>query len=257
MRSEVLACARYCLGIDAEVSDCLHKRVLLKLSGEALSADAGFGIEPEVLSRVAEEVQEVLAAGVEVGIVVGGGNIFRGVNASIKGIDRVSADYMGMMATVINSLALQAALERLGVTTRVMSAISMNEVCEPFITRKARKHLEEGRVVIFACGTGNPYFTTDTASALRAKEIGADLILKATKVDGVYDRDPQKDPAAVMFNEVSYLQVLKDSLQVMDATAISLCMEEKTPIRVFNIKEAGNIPRAILKGNIGTLVTDR
>ena len=230
------------------------QRILLKLSGEALAGDAGFGIEQLVLSRIAEEVSQLLKRETEVGIVVGGGNIFRGVNAEENGIDRVSADYMGMLATVINALALQAALEKLDVQTRVMSAIEMNEVCEPFITRKARRHLEKGRVVIFACGTGNPFFTTDTAAALRAKEIAAEIILKATKVDGVYDKDPVNDNTAVMFDKLTYLDVLKQGLRVMDATAISLCMEEEIPIRVFNINVPGNIPRAVSEENVGTLV---
>ena len=192
--------------------------------------------------------------GVEIGLVLGGGNIFRGVSASVKGMDRVSADYMGMLATVINSLAMQDALERSGVMTRVMSAIAMNEICEPFITRRANRHLEKGRVVIFACGTGNPYFTTDTAAALRAKEITADVILKGTKVDGVYDKDPVKSSDAVMYKSITFLDALKQQLNVMDATAISLCMEEKIPIKVFNVNVEGNIPKAIQGEDIGTLV---
>ena len=231
------------------------KRILLKLSGEALSGDTGYGIEPQVLDRIASEILAVHKTGVEVGLVIGGGNIFRGVSASVKGMDRVSADYMGMLATGINALALQDALERHGMKTRVMSAISMNEICEPYITRRAVRHLEKGRVVIFACGTGNPYFTTDTAAALRANEIGADIILKATKVDGVYDKDPNKHDDAVMFSELSFLEVLKDQLNVMDSTAISLCMEEKIPIRVFNITVKNNIPDAVAGKNIGTLVS--
>lgn len=231
-----------------------YKRVLLKMSGEALSGDRGFGIEPEIISRFANEIAQIHKTGVEIGIVLGGGNMFRGVSASVQGIDRVSADYMGMLATVINSLAMQDALERLGVMTRVMSAISMNQICEPFITRRANRHLEKGRVVIFACGTGNPYFTTDTAAALRAKEIGAEVILKATKVNGVYDRDPKKFPDATMFKHLSYIEVLKEKIEVMDATAISLCMSEKLPIRVFNITVAGNIVKVIGGEDIGTTV---
>lgn len=232
-----------------------YKRILLKLSGEALAGDSGYGIEPAVLDRIASEILTVHKTGVEVGLVIGGGNIFRGVSASVKGMDRVSADYMGMLATGINALALQDALERHGMKTRVMSAISMNEICEPYITRRAVRHLEKGRVVIFACGTGNPYFTTDTAAALRANEIGADIILKATKVDGVYDKDPHKHDDAVMFNQLSFLEVLKGQLNVMDSTAISLCMEEKIPIRVFNISIANNIPNAVAGNNVGTLVS--
>lgn len=231
------------------------RRILLKLSGEALAGDVGYGIEPEVLSRIASEVAEVHKNGLEIGIVLGGGNIFRGVSASVKGMDRVSADYMGMLATVINSLAMQDALERHGLKTRVMSAIAMDQICEPFITRRANRHLEKGRVVIFACGTGNPYFTTDTAAALRAKEIGADVILKATKVDGVFDKDPKKHSDAVMFDTLTFFDVLKKQLQVMDATAISLCMEQSIPIRVFNITVQGNIVRGSMGEDIGTLVT--
>lgn len=231
------------------------KRVLLKMSGEALAGERGYGIEPEILERVASEVAEVRKSNVELGIVLGGGNIFRGVSAAAKGMDRVSGDYMGMLATVINSLALQDALERRQVMTRVMSAIVMNEICEQFITRRATRHLEKGRVVIFACGTGNPYFTTDTAAALRAKEIGAETILKGTKVNGVYDKDPMKHPDAVMYKSLTYIDALKDNLRVMDATAISLCMEEKIPIRVFNINVPGNIERVVAGEDIGTSVS--
>lgn len=232
-----------------------YQRVLLKLSGEALAGGGGaYGIDPPVLVRIAQEVAAVQRKGTEVGIVVGGGNIFRGVSASVQGMDRVSADYMGMLATAINSLALQDALERCCVKTRVMSAISMDAICEPFITRRAKRHLEKGRVVIFACGTGNPYFTTDTAAALRAKEIGAEVIFKATKVDGVYSADPEKDSTAVLYKQLNFLDVLKNKLQVMDATAISLCMEEKIPIRVFNITIHKNIERVMGGEAIGTLV---
>lgn len=237
------------------VAEAGYKRVLLKLSGEALAGDRGYGIEPEVLQRLAREIKEVYDAGVQIGLVLGGGNIFRGVSASVKGMDRVSADYMGMLATGINSLAVQDALERSGVMTRVMSAITMNQICEPFITRRAKRHLEKGRVVIFACGTGNPYFTTDTAAALRAKEIGADVILKATKVDGVYDKDPMQFSDAVMYKHLTYMEVLKKKIAVMDATAVSLCMGEKLPIRVFNISVEGNIPKIIFGADIGTSVT--
>ena len=231
-----------------------YKSVLLKLSGEALAGDNGYGIDTAVLNRIASEVTEIHKAGLQIGIVVGGGNIIRGLSASAEGMDRVSADYMGMMATVINSLALQDALERHGTMTRVMSAIGMHEVCEPFITRRAKRHLEKGRAVVFACGTGNPYFTTDTAAALRAKEIEVDVILKATKVDGVYDKDPNEHDDAVMFSELSYLQALKDQLKVIDATAISLCKEVGMPIRVFNLNTPGNIVKAASGENIGTTV---
>lgn len=232
------------------------RRVLLKLSGEVLAGEKGYGIELSVLDRLAEEIKRVHEKQVEIGIVLGGGNIFRGVSTAAKGMDRVSADYMGMLATVINSLALQDALERRGLKTRVMSAIEMNEICEPFITRRAKRHLEKGRIVIFACGTGNPYFTTDTAAALRAKEISAEVIFKGTKVDGVYDKDPQKSDDAVMYERLAFMDALKLELKVMDATALSLCMEENIPIRVFNINTAGNIER-VMSGDetVGTLVT--
>lgn len=233
----------------------IYKRILLKLSGEALAGERGYGIEPQVLKRIAEEIAAVQKSGVQIGIVLGGGNIFRGVSASVQGMDRVSADYMGMLATVINSLALQDALERVGVMTRVMSAITMNAICEPFITRRAKRHLEKNRTVIFACGTGNPYFTTDTAAALRAKEIQADVILKATKVDGIYDKDPQTNSDAVLYKQIKFIEALKLKLRVMDATALSLCMEENIPIRVFNITVADNIPRVVAGEKIGSLVT--
>lgn len=232
------------------------KRVLLKLSGEALAGDKGFGIDNEVLERIAAEVSVVHSKGVQVGIVIGGGNIFRGVSAAASGMDRVSADYMGMLATVINSLAMQDALERHNIKTRVMSAIHMNAICEPFITRRATRHLEKNRLVIFACGTGNPYFTTDTAASLRAKEIGAEVIIKATKVDGVYDKDPMKHADAKMYKELRYIDALKDNLKVMDATALSLCMEEHIPIRVFNINIPGNIEKVVFDDSIGTWVRD-
>ena len=230
------------------------KRILLKLSGEALAGTNGYGITPDVLTRIAAEITEVANRGIEVAIVIGGGNIFRGVSASISGMDRVSADYMGMLATGINALALQDALERNNKKTRVMSAITMNQICEPFITRRAVRHLEKGRIVIFACGTGNPYFTTDTAAALRAKEIAADLILKGTKVDGVYDKDPKTSTDAILYDKVTFFDALKQKLQVMDSTALSLCMEESIPIRVFNINTPGNINKVIEDQTIGTLV---
>lgn len=232
-----------------------YKRILLKLSGEALAGERGYGIEPAVLKRVASEIADVHRTGAQVGIVLGGGNIIRGVSASVQGIDRVSADYMGMLATNINSLALQDALEKNGVMTRVMSAIAMNQICEPFITRKAKRHLEKGRAVIFSCGTGNPYFTTDTAAALRAKEIQAEVILKATKVDGIYDKDPVLHPDAKIYQHITFLDALKMNLRVMDATALSLCMEENIPIRVFNLNTEGNISRVVSGETIGSLVT--
>jgi uridylate kinase len=231
------------------------KRILLKLSGEALAGERGYGIEPRVLDRMSDEITSLHEKDVQLGIVLGGGNIFRGVSAAAQGMDRVSADYMGMLATVINSLALQDALERRGVMTRVMSAIIMNAICEPFITRRANRHLEKGRVVIFACGTGNPYFTTDTAAALRAKEISADVILKGTRVNGVYDKDPLLCTDAKMFKRITYIEALKLNLRVMDATAISLCMEENIPICVFNINVPGSVERIVRGEDIGTWVT--
>jgi uridylate kinase len=231
-----------------------YKKVLLKLSGEALMGDQGYGIDPKVLDAFADEIADVKQLGIEIAIVIGGGNIFRGVSASAKGMDRASADYMGMLATVLNSLALQDCLEKKGVYTRVMSAIEMQELCETYIRRRAIRHLEKGRLVIFAAGTGNPFFTTDTAAALRANEIGADIILKATRVDGVYTSDPEKNKDAVKINKLPYMEVLKQGLRVMDSTAISLCMENEIPIIVFNIKTPGNLKRVILGENIGTLV---
>jgi uridylate kinase len=231
-----------------------YKRVLLKLSGEALTGKNPFGIDPEMVDAIAAEIREVTALGVQLGIVIGGGNIFRGMEASARGMDRTSADYMGMLATIINSLALQSALERLDVATRVQTAIEMKEVAEPFIQRRAIRHLEKGRVVIFAAGTGNPYFTTDTAATLRAVEIKADIILKATKVDGVYDRDPVADDRAVMFEKISYTDVLTKNLKVMDATAISLCRDNDLPLVVFNLQRRGDIKRVICGEAVGTVV---
>ncbi len=232
-----------------------YTRVLLKLSGEALMGDSQYGIDPDVATRIASEVADLQAAGVQTAIVIGGGNIFRGVAASAKGMDRSTADYMGMLATVINALALQDALEQQGVATRVLSAIEMRAVAEPFIRRRAIRHLEKGRVVVFAAGTGNPYFTTDTAAALRAMEVKAEVILKATKVDGIYTADPVKDPTATRYERISYLQVLQDRLQVMDATAISLCMDNKLPIVVFNLRTPGNVRRVVAGEPVGTTVT--
>lgn len=231
-----------------------YRRVLLKLSGEALAGDQGYGIDPGTLTSIAREVKEVVDLGVHLALVIGGGNIFRGLAASSKGMDRSSADYMGMLATVINSLAMQDALEKIGVMTRVQSAIAMSEVAEPYIRRRAMRHLEKGRVVIFGAGTGNPYFTTDTAASLRAMEIGADVILKGTKVDGVYSADPKKDPSAVKFDRLTYIDVLGKGLQVMDATATSLCMDNNLPIVVFDITTSGNIKRVVSGDPIGTLV---
>lgn len=231
-----------------------YKRVLLKLSGEVLGGNQGYGIDPQTITAIAMEIKDVVACGVELALVIGGGNIFRGLAASSKGMDRASADYMGMLATMINSLAMQDALEQVGVYTRVQSAIAMQEVAEPYIRRRAIRHLEKGRVVIFGAGTGNPYFTTDTAASLRAMEIGADVILKGTKVDGVYSADPKKDPTAVRYKSLSYLQVLKDGLQVMDATATSLCMDNNLPIVVFDLGVAGNVKRVVCGEEIGTIV---
>jgi len=231
-----------------------YRRVLLKLSGEALMGGQSFGIDRNVAAQIAREVGEIQALGVQLAIVIGGGNIFRGVAASAAGMDRAQADYMGMLGTVINALALQDALEQEGVVTRVLSAIEMRSVAEPFIRRRAIRHIEKGRVVVFAAGTGNPYFSTDTAAALRAMEIKAEVILKATKVDGIYSADPMIDPGATKFDSLSYLEVLDRRLKVMDATAISLCMDNKLPIVVFNLRTQGNMKRAILGEAIGTTV---
>lgn len=230
------------------------KKVVLKLSGEALQGRLGYGIDSNVLVSIAKQIKDIRKLGVEVAIVIGGGNIFRGIAGSTKGMDRASADYMGMLATVINALALQDALEKNGVFTRVQSAIEMQELAEPYIRRRAIRHLEKGRVVIFAGGTGNPYFTTDTTAALRAIEIGAQVILKATKVDGVYSSDPVKNKNAKKFETLRYIYVLKKGLKVMDATAISLCMDNELPIIVFNLKKEGNIKKVIMGEKIGTIV---
>ncbi|MGH9762338.1 MAG: UMP kinase [Blastocatellia bacterium] len=233
----------------------IYERVLLKLSGEALMGDQGYGVDPETLTRIAEEIKQVRSLGIQIAIVVGGGNIFRGVALSARGMDRASADYMGMLATVINALALQDALEKQQLFTRVMSAIEMHEVAEPFIRRRAIRHVEKGRVVILAAGTGNPYFTTDSAAALRALEIKADAILKATKVDGVYTDDPAKNPEAVMFDHITYLDVIQRDLKVMDTSAISLCRERGIPIHVFNLNKPGNIERVLTGEKVGTIVS--
>lgn len=230
------------------------KRITLKLSGEALQGKAGYGIDPEVLETIAREVQGVVDLGVETAVVIGGGNIFRGLKASAAGMDRASADYMGMLATVMNAIALQDALERLGVKTRVLSAIEMKEVAEPYIRRRATRHLEKGRVVIFAAGTGNPFFTTDTAAALRAMEVNSQVLMKATRVDGIYDKDPLKYDDAVRYERLSYLDVLSQGLHVMDSTAISLCRENDLPIVVFDMLAPGNVKRVICGDQLGTVV---
>jgi uridylate kinase len=239
----------------AEARRPAFRRIVLKLSGEALAGSLGYGIDPPVLDRIGEEVREVADLGVQLAIVIGGGNIFRGVAASAGGMDRATADYMGMLATIINALALQDSLEKAGVQTRVLSAIEMRAVAEPYIRRRAIRHLEKGRVVIFAAGTGNPFFTTDTAGALRAVEIGADAIIKATKVDGVYSADPKVDPAARRLERLTYIEVLNRGLGVMDTTAISLCMDNKLPIVVFDLMRAGNIKRIVLGEPVGSIVS--
>jgi uridylate kinase len=231
-----------------------YKRILLKLSGEALLGKNSTGVDPEIANYIADEIKSLSKIGVQLAIVVGGGNIFRGIEASARGMDRTTADYMGMLATVINSLALQSALEERGLPTRVQSSIEMREIAEPFIQRKALRHLEKGRIVIFAGGTGNPYFSTDTAAALRAVEIRADVIMKATKVDGVYNADPIKDKTATMFKKIRYIDVLTKNLKVMDATAISLCRDNLLPIIVFNMQKKGNIRKAVSGQKIGTYV---
>jgi len=232
-----------------------YKRVVLKISGEALQGKKGFGIDPNVMLSIAEEIKAVKSFGVEIAIVIGGGNIFRGLHAATnKGMDRSIADYMGMLATVFNGLALQDTLERIGVFTRVQTAIQMQALAEPYIRRRAIRHLEKQRIVIFVCGTGNPYFTTDTTAALRATEISADVILKATKVDGVYTKDPLKTKGARRYSRLRYMDVLKRNLKVMDATAVSLCMDNNLPIIVFNINKKGNIKKAVMGSKIGTLV---
>lgn len=231
-----------------------YHRILLKLSGQVLAGESGSGINVDVLNRIAGEIKEVSDLGTEVGIVIGGGNIFRGISAQGQEIDRVSADYMGMLATIINSIALQNAIERQGVPSRVLTAINMPQVAEPYIRRRATRHLEKKRVVIFAAGTGNPYFSTDTAAALRAIEINAEIILKATKVDGIYDRDPVSDSTAQRYSDISYLEVLNKGLKVMDATAVSLCMDNKLPMIIFDLTEPGNIRKVVLGASIGTTI---
>ena len=237
------------------MSKPVFERVMIKLSGEALQGDSGYGIEPATLTGIAEEIAEIQDLGVEVAIVLGGGNIFRGIAGSTQGMDRASADYMGMLATVINALALQDAIETLGVATRVQTAIEIREVAEPYIRRRAIRHLERGRVVIFGAGTGNPYFTTDTAACLRAMEVHAEVILKGTKVDGVYDKDPVLHADAKKYAQLTYIDVLSQNLRVMDATAISLCMDNDLPIQVFNMQRPGNVKRVIMGEKIGTTIS--
>ena len=232
-----------------------YKRVLLKLSGEALQGEQGYGIDPKVISEIASQIAEIVDGGIELAITVGGGNIFRGLAGAASGMDRAQADYIGMLATIMNALALQEGLERAGVFTRVQSAISMQEVAEPYIRRKAIRHLEKGRVVIFAGGTGNPYFTTDTTAALRACEINAEAILKATQVDGIYDSDPRTNPDATKFDKISYMEVLSRELHVMDSTATTLCMDNDIPIIVFNLHKPGNIDRVLKGEHVGTTVS--
>lgn len=232
----------------------VYKRILLKLSGEALAGAQGTGINTEVIKQIAKDIKVAHQTGVEIGIVIGGGNIFRGIAASAQGMDRASSDYMGMLATCINSLALQDALEKENVPTRVQSAIEMAEIAEPYIRRRAVRHLEKGRIVIFGAGTGNPYFTTDTAASLRAMEINAEVLMKATKVDGIYDKDPTKHKDAKRYDKISYIEVLQQGLQVMDSTAISLCMDNKLPIMTFDLAKPGNILKAVQGESIGTLV---
>jgi len=238
----------------AEAGAVPYRRVLLKISGEALAGRQGYGIEPETINRIAEEIREVVEMGVQLAIVIGGGNIFRGIAASAGGMDRATGDYMGMLATVINALALQDAIEKAGVPVRVLSAIEMRAVAEPYIRRRAMRHLEKGRVVVFAAGTGNPFFTTDTAGALRAVEIGAEALLKASRVDGIYTADPLKDPKAVKLERVGYIEALNRGLEVMDTTAISLCMDNKLPIVIFDLTRRGNIRRIITGEPVGSIV---
>lgn len=232
------------------------KRVLLKLSGESLEGEQGFGISSEVLDFFSQEVKQVHDAGIELGIVIGGGNIYRGLSAAKQGIDRATGDQMGMLATMINSLALQNAIERIGIQTRLMSAIKMEEIAEPYIRRRAIRHLEKGRVVILGAGTGHPYFSTDTAASLRAVEIGADVIVKGTRVDGVYDSDPEKNPAAIKFEKISYLDILKKNLRVMDLTAVSLCQENNLPMMVFNMDVPGNLLKLVKGEAVGTFINN-
>lgn len=238
------------------MAELKFKRVLLKLSGESLMGEQGFGISAEVLEFFADEVKKVHDVGVQLGIVIGGGNIYRGLSAHSQGIDRATGDQMGMLATMINSLALQNAIEKRGIHTRLMSAIKMDEIAEPYIRRRAIRHLEKGRVVIFGAGTGHPYFSTDTAASLRAVEIGADVIVKGTRVDGVYDSDPEKNPEALKFDKISYLEILKQNLRVMDLTAVSLCQENNLPMMVFNMDKPDNLLKLVLGETVGTFINN-
>ena len=238
------------------MSNPVYKRVLLKLSGEVLAGKQGFGIDPNRASILAQEIKSVHDLGVSIGVVIGAGNIFRGINAADRGMDRVTGDYLGMLATIMNSIAMQDALEKIDCDTRTLSAISVNKISEPYIRRRAIRHLEKGRIVIIAGGTGNPYFSTDTAAALRATELGAEIVLKGTKVDGIYDADPVKHRNAKKYNEITYKKVLEDNLRVMDMTAITLCLENSLPIKVFNINNTGDLKKIILGSNIGTLVSE-
>jgi uridylate kinase len=238
------------------MSNPVYKRVLLKLSGEVLAGNQGFGIDPNRASILAQEIKSVHDLGVGIGVVIGAGNIFRGINAADRGMDRVTGDYLGMLATIMNSIAMQDALEKIDCDTRTLSAISVNKISEPYIRRRAIRHLEKGRIVIIAGGTGNPYFSTDTAAALRATELGAEIVLKGTKVDGIYDTDPVKHRDAKKYNKITYKKVLEDNLRVMDMTAITLCLENSLPIKVFNINNTGDLKKIILGSNIGTLVSE-
>ena len=238
------------------MSNPVFNRIVVKLSGEILAGTLGFGIDPDITNDLALKIKEVADKGIQVGIVIGGGNIFRGLSASSKGLDRVPGDYLGMMATIMNAVALQSALEKLDCDTRVMSALSITQLAEPYIRRRGIRHLEKGRIVIFAGGTGNPYFSTDTAAALRATELNAEIVLKGTKVDGIYDKDPMKYPDAVKFDSILFKEVLTNNLRVMDMTAITLCSENSLPIIVFNINQSGNLKKIVLGGKLGTLVTE-
>jgi len=238
------------------MSNPVYKRVLLKLSGEVLAGEQGFGIDPNRASKLANEVKSIYDLGINIGMVIGAGNIFRGINAADRGMDRVTGDYLGMLATIMNAIAMQDALEKIGCDTRTLSAISVNKISEPYIRRRAIRHLEKNRIVIVAGGTGNPYFSTDTAAALRATELGAEVVLKGTKVDGVYDKDPEKHRDAKKYESISYKKVLNDDLRVMDMTAITLCRENSLPIKVFNINNSGDLKQIVLGGNIGTLVSE-
>jgi len=238
------------------MSNPVYKRVLLKLSGEVLAGKLGFGIDPNRASILAQEIKSVHDLGVSIGVVIGAGNIFRGINAADRGMDRVTGDYLGMLATIMNAIAMQDALEKIECNTRTLSAISVNKISEPYIRRRAIRHLEKGRIVIVAGGTGNPYFSTDTAAALRATELGAEIVLKGTKVDGIYDMDPEKHQQAKKYNKITYRKILEDDLRVMDMTAITLCLENSLPIKVFNINNTGDLKKIILGSNIGTLVSE-